>query len=449
MKRLLSVSSSLLIATLFLFGHAAQAADPTNGEILFNKKCNACHMMGRPLVGPNLEGVSSRWTDKELLHTWIKNPSKAKALGDPYITQLLAEWESRGGLMNPQTVTDAEIDDILAYIDAWKAPEPVVSETASANTEGESGATSDKNIIILGLVLVVLLIVLGLLIAIKRRVSTILKEQANAPTESPKGPFQVLIAEIKDFIFVQMNPTILVLTVGGILTLPVLFAMYSSGQDLGLQQGYAPDQPIKFSHKLHAGQYGIDCQYCHTGVEKSKNANIPSVNICMNCHNVVQSGPKYGKDEIAKIYAAIGYDVNTASYTGETKPIEWVRIHNLPDHAYFNHKQHVVAGNLDCETCHGNVREMEVVQQVSLLEMGWCINCHRETEVVIDNNYYQEHFHQVFEDDYAAYLKKNPKKGDEEGSGESDKDGLGDFVKNHKKYTVGDLGGLECQKCHY
>jgi len=238
-----------------------------------------------------------------------------------------------------------------------------------------------------------------------------------------------------------MNPTILVLTVGGVLSLFLVIDLYNRAQDLGLQQGYAPDQPIKFSHKLHAGQYGIDCQYCHTGVEKSKNANIPSANICMNCHTVVQNGPKYGTEEISKIYAAIGYDATTGSYTGETKPIEWVRIHNLPDHVYFNHKQHVVTGNLDCENCHGNVREMEVVEQVSLLEMGWCINCHRETEVIIDNNYYQEHFHQVFKDDYTAFLEKNPGKGEEVS--------LGDFIKNHKKYTVGDLGGLECQKCHY
>jgi len=161
MKRLLSVSSSLLIAILFLFGQAAQAADPTNGEKLFKANCGACHIMGRPMTGPNLEGVSSRWTDKELLHTWIKNPGKAKATGDPYITQLLAEWEPKSGLMAAQAVSDAEIDDILSYIDNWTPPLPPPTDNTAA-VEGDGGVTSDENIMILGLVLVVLLVVLGL-----------------------------------------------------------------------------------------------------------------------------------------------------------------------------------------------------------------------------------------------------------------------------------------------
>ncbi|MBI1185216.1 c-type cytochrome [bacterium] len=440
MNRLLSVSSSLLIAIILLLGHPVKAADAANGEKLFKANCGACHILGRPMTGPNLVGVSSRWEDKELLHTWIKNPGKAKATGDPYITQLLAEWEPKSGLMAAQAVSDAEIDDILAYIDNWAPPAPVQDQT-TADTQGEGGVTYDENIMILSVILLILVLVLGLVLTIRARISKIIAAQEGLPDAEKPGPIKVLIDELKDFVVNQMNPTLLVLTVGGILSIFLVIDLYNRAQDLGLQQGYAPDQPIKFSHKLHAGQYGIDCQYCHTGVEKSKNANIPSSNICMNCHTVVQSGPKYGTEEISKIYAAIGYDATTGNYTGETKPVEWVRIHNLPDHVYFSHKQHVVAGNLDCENCHGNVREMEVVEQVSLLEMGWCINCHRETEVVIDNNYYQEHFHQVFEDDYAKYLEKNPDKKDEVK--------LGDFIKNHKKYTVSDMGGLECQRCHY
>ncbi|MBI3141755.1 MAG: c-type cytochrome [Bacteroidetes bacterium] len=426
---------ALFVLSFFALPFTALSADVANGEKLYQINCGACHLMGKNATGPNLEGVEGRWESKELLYQWIKNPSQVKAMGNPYVDQLLAEWEPRGGLMAAQAVTDAEIDDILAYITNWAPPAPVVDNSA-VQTDG-SAAADEPNLDVKTLIFIIigLLVVLGVMLRIRARVN-----QLSGKTKE-KGPLGVLIGELKDFVTKQMNPTLLVLSAVGILSIFMVIDMYNRAQDLGLQQGYAPDQPIKFSHKLHAGQYGIDCQYCHTGVEKSKNANIPSANICMNCHNVVSSGPTYGKTEIAKIYAAIGYDADKGKYSGEQKPIEWVRIHNLPDHVYFNHKQHVVAGNLDCENCHGNVREMEVVQQVSLLEMGWCIDCHRKTEVEIDNNYYQEHFHQVFKDDYAAYMAKVTK--------EEDKIDLATFIKEHKKYTVGDMGGLECQKCHY
>ncbi len=203
-----------------------------------------------------------------------------------------------------------------------------------------------------------------------------------------------------------INPIFIVLAILTILTGFTFVDWYNRAQDLGTQVGYAPEQPIKFNHKIHAGQYGIQCQYCHTGVEKSKQANIPSVNICMNCHKAIKSGPQYGSEELAKLEAA--YKNNT--------PIRWVRVHNLPDHVYFNHAQHVVAGKVKCEQCHGKVQEMERVVQASTLEMGWCINCHREAHIDSDNAYYTSTY---------------------------------DFVKKHKTYTVAQMGGLECAKCHY
>ena len=442
-KRLRSRSCSLLIASILLFGQSAQAQDAANGEKLFKANCNSCHQMGKAIAAPNLVGVSERWAgNEELMKLWIKNPTKAMEAGDAYLDGVVSDWKPRGGVMPAQPVNDTEIDDILEYINTWVDPSTLTVDNGDTTEDTEGGLTWDENLMILGLVLGALLLILGLVFNIKRRINNLIKEKEQGEAPAP-SPVQVLMGELKDFFTKHMNPTLLVLTIGGVLTVPLLGYMWSAGQDLGLQQGYAPDQPIKFSHKLHAGQYGIDCQYCHTGVEKSKNANIPSTNICMNCHKVVQNGPKYGTQEISKIYAAIGFDPSTGKYSGETKPVEWVRIHNLPDHVYFNHQQHVVAGNLDCENCHGNVKEMEVVQQVSLLEMGWCIDCHRETEVIIDNNYYQEHFHQVFKDDYKKHFDSLTKEEQEEDKG------LVDFIKNHKKYTIGDLGGLECQKCHY
>ncbi|MEM7552272.1 MAG: cytochrome c3 family protein, partial [Bacteroidota bacterium] len=175
---------------------------------------------------------------------------------------------------------------------------------------------------------------------------------------------------------------------------------------VGVQQGYEPKQPIAFSHEIHAGQYEIDCQYCHTGVRKSASANIPSANICMNCHSAI----KTNSPEIKKIYAAIEND----------RPIEWVRVHNLPDLAYFNHSQHVQVGGLECQTCHGPIEEMEVVKQWSKLTMGWCINCHRETPLNTDDNGYYDKLVELHES-----------------------------AEDNSIFTVEDNGGLECAKCHY
>ena len=188
-----------------------------------------------------------------------------------------------------------------------------------------------------------------------------------------------------------------------------------------LPKGYAPEQPIAYSHKLHAGINGIDCNYCHHSARHGKSAAIPSANVCMNCHTYINEGPS-GKAEIQKIYDAVGFDPEKGRYIEgyEQKPIKWVRIHNLPDLAYFNHSQHVVAGGLECQECHGPIEEMEVVEQHSELTMGWCINCHRETEVkVADNDYYEEM--------HAKFKENHP--------GET--------------FNVEAIGGLECGKCHY
>jgi hypothetical protein len=190
---------------------------------------------------------------------------------------------------------------------------------------------------------------------------------------------------------------------------------------IGVYEGYQPEQPIKFSHKIHAGENKINCQYCHTGVEKSRHANIPSANVCMNCHKYIQEGPTTGKGEIAKIYAALDYNPEKGTYGPNPKPIKWVRIHNLPDLAYFNHSQHVKVGGVECKECHGPIETMDVVQQFSPLTMGWCINCHRETEVKADstNLYYT--------DLKAKFNAVHP----------------------GEKFTVEQIGGLECGKCHY
>ena len=190
---------------------------------------------------------------------------------------------------------------------------------------------------------------------------------------------------------------------------------------LGVYEGYQPAQPIKFSHKLHAGDNGISCVYCHSGATKSRHANIPSANVCMNCHKAVKKGPKYGEKEIAKIYAALDYDPKTQKYGPDQKPIQWVRVHNLPDLAYFNHAQHYNVGGIECQTCHGPVEEMEELYQHAELTMGWCIDCHRNTEVNVEGNEYYTALHEEFKEKHGA-------------------DAL---------FTVEEIGGLECARCHY
>jgi Cytochrome c7 and related cytochrome c len=191
----------------------------------------------------------------------------------------------------------------------------------------------------------------------------------------------------------------------------VINGLYS----VGVQQGYAPKQPIAFSHKLHAGAYEIDCNYCHTGAMKGKSATIPSVNICMNCHRAVKTESPL----IQKLWAAADWQPETLSFGPNQKPIEWVRIHNLPDLAYFNHSQHVSVAGLECQTCHGPIQEMDVVKQYSLLTMGWCIDCHRKTDVNAKGNAYY---------DKLVELHK---------------------AANKEPMKVQDNGGLECAKCHY
>ena len=253
------------------------------------------------------------------------------------------------------------------------------------------------------LILVLLVVILGLIVsALKKYLDQ--KELSEEDKEVVHSPYTVSsIMQSSGFIFIVL------FIVAAVAFKTVIDGLYT----IGIQQNYQPKQPIAFSHKLHAGAYEIDCKYCHTGVMKGKSANIPSPNICMNCHTQI----KQDSPEIQKIYSAIGYDVTTASYTGKQKPIEWVRIHNLPDLAYFNHSQHVNVAGIECQTCHGPIQEMDVVKQYSLLTMGWCIDCHRKTDVNTKGN---------------AYYDK-----------------LVELHNGKKPMKVEDIGGLECAKCHY
>lgn len=295
----------------------------------------------------------------------------------------------------------------------------VLLSTSSYSNNNMSSFYSESTFLALIILSVVLFAISILLYGIKRHL-TVLNNEKNQQTAEP-SLYERKLRPIID----AWNPTVATLIIAGAVMLFLGAFGYKFGmEEVGVQQGYAPTQPINFSHKIHAGQYEMDCKYCHSTVEKSKSASIPSLNTCMNCHKYVKAAEKYnGKTspEIQKIYNAIGFDGDNMEYIEgyEQKPIEWIRIHNLPDLAYFNHSQHVVVGKVECQTCHGPIKEMEKVYQYSNLQMGWCIDCHRERGIDSENNDYYEEAHKNMLAEGKDYI------------------------------TVADNGGLECSKCHY
>jgi mono/diheme cytochrome c family protein len=384
------------------------AAAISAGEALFNGNCKSCHRVKQKLVGPALAGFQDRVPSTAWVLDWVKNPAKKIASGDEYANRIYNEY-NKSQMTAFTSYKDAQILSILAYVKAEAAkPDAAAVVSNDPKNPKEPGVPAAYLNAILGgmiLILILMVVILGLIVtALKKYLNQ--KELAEDDEQVVNSPYTLsTITRSSGFIFLV---TFVVAAVGFKM---VIDGLYS----IGVQQDYQPKQPIAFSHKLHAGSYEINCKYCHTGVLKGKQANIPSPNICMNCHTQI----KQESPEIQKIYSAIGYDVKTASYTGKQKPIEWVRIHNLPDLAYFNHSQHVNVGSIECETCHGPIKEMEVVKQYSLLTMGWCIDCHRKTDVnTKDNAYY----------DKLNELHNSAKK---------------------SKMKVEDIGGLECAKCHY
>ncbi|MEM6348265.1 MAG: c-type cytochrome [Bacteroidota bacterium] len=377
----------------------AQELNLEQGQELYNGNCASCHAVNRNLTGPALGGVLTKYADdKDWLYKWVKNAPALIASGDEKAVTL-GQWGT-GVMIAFPTLSNEQIDNILAYAEAESTAlaNPIVEETEGPPTEGEI----DPSVYyaLLGLIGVLVLIALLLVVITATLITAVRSKDGEEPFTAKD-----IMARTRSILqnkFVATSLATFILVAGGA-------KLIVEARQVSLHEGYMPDQPIKFSHKLHAGENQIECQYCHTGTLKSKSAWIPSANVCMNCHKYIQEGPQYGKEEISKIYDAIGFDPEKSQYIEdyEQKPIEWVRIHNLPDHAYFNHAQHVVVGGQECQTCHGPIEEMEVVYQYSSLGMGWCINCHREEKV--------------------KSLGKD----------------------NDLGLTVEDMGGLNCARCHY
>lgn len=377
-----------------------------NGESLFKGNCTVCHAIDEVIIGPALRDIHER-RNQEWIYAFIKNSQKVIKSGDEYAVELYNQYNKT--LMTSFDFSDEELDAILTYIkdESSKEVEVLVADASLSTGDVQSGSSvaSDNFYLSIGLNLFLLIIIIFVLFRFTNlsKKYVILKDSQSKGKLLDDKDLEIVQNrfDFKKFLrsnkFVGIASFIFI----GVFVKSCIDGLYT----VGIQQNYQPTQPIAFSHKVHAGQYEIDCNYCHTGVNISKSANIPSVNICMNCHNAINTD----KPEIQKILTA--YE--------ENRPIEWVRVHNLPDLAYFNHKQHVAVGGLDCATCHGPIEEMDVVYQYSELTMGWCINCHRETEVnAKGNDYYKK----------LVELHKSSSK---------------------KPMKVEDIGGLECSKCHY
>ncbi len=410
-KKLLAIISSLFLSFLVSF-NPASAQD---GEKLFKQNCAVCHSLGtNKITGPGLSGVASRVPQPadEWLAKWIKNNKAVIKSGDAYATGLLAKFN--GADMPAFTdFSDADLTAVIAFI---KNP-PVAKEEGPKTPVGGEQKAEDKGVNPLAILIALiafLIIIIGVLRGVSHSLKNVQNEKQGLPEEEAVGPWQ----EIKAWMGSHKRTV-------AVIVLFIIGGLLSSGwyalKDIGVYENYQPTQPIAFSHKIHAGDNAINCQYCHSGVEKSKTAGIPSVNVCMNCHKGISKGPTTGTAEIAKIYDAAGWDPEKGEYSKPQKPIQWIKVHNLQDFVFFSHQQHVKVGKQECATCHGDLKQMTTAKQVSPLTMEWCIDCHRKTEVpgMKDNPYY-ESLHKKLAEKYKG-----------------------------QKITVDKMGGIDCARCHY
>ncbi|HTO15072.1 MAG TPA: c-type cytochrome [Edaphocola sp.] len=404
----------LSVVAIFLAFGEASAQD---GKALFQANCAACHNPTKDATGPALKDVDKNVPSKEWLYKWIHNSSGLVLSGDKAAVAVFEKWNKIPMPPFPN-LSEEDIDAIFTYVNTF-------GETPAGGATVATAPVKQTDNTWLYVVITGILAVLALVLSrINRGLSRTVSELDGKP--------------VRKIVSIKNNKMFVVL--GGVLLFVLAgYWMVNGGVEYGRQQNYMPHQPIFYSHKVHAGINQINCQYCHSGVNDSRQAIIPSSNVCMNCHKQIDEytgedlfdheGNKVdGTAEIEKLYKFAGWDAGKKDYIRDAKgeiqatPIEWVKVHNLPDYVYFNHAQHVRVGNVQCQTCHGPIQEMDEVKQFETLSMGWCINCHRETKVDFQNNNY----YSIFEK-YHQEIK------------EGKRDGV----------TEAEVGGLDCQKCHY
>jgi mono/diheme cytochrome c family protein len=396
------------------------AQDVAKGKELFNTNCAACHKLDAKSTGPALRGVAAKY-DKDWIYKWVKNSGELIKSGDAQAVKVFEENNKVPMTAFPQ-LSNEDIDNILAYTSEVKVE--VVAPPVGPNVKGsgEDGGPGVSNNLILGVLALVMLMLIVMLYLVYNMLSKIATSKGIELVQKNRSLVSFFHAYAKNQFLVLVSVIMLLLV-------SAYFA-YGWLMQIGVDQGYEPVQPIHYSHRIHAGENGIDCKYCHSAARVGKHSNIPSLNVCMNCHKNIsevaettateEHSKAFYDGEIAKLYDAVGWDKTKQAYTGKTKPVKWVRIHNLPDHVYFNHSQHVTVAGVECQTCHGPVEEMEIMKQHAPLTMGWCINCHRETNVKVEDNAYYKKIHEELSKKYGV-----------------------------AQLTAAQMGGLECGKCHY
>ncbi len=408
--------SVLLIAGFAFLGSSAYAqGDATKGEAIFKANCTTCHKIDIRLIGPALGPTITSETDDKWLTKWIENNQALIAAHDKKALDIYNQYAQANMTVFSQ-LSDGDVANILTYVrTAWKTQQTAAAKPGAAGPAAETGPSDLVIYALIGVIILAFIIILVLnkvvitleRLLVKNQGLFVAEEVAVEKVAVDRFAFARKLAKNKKFVF-------FVLLCG---TLALGSWTWITMWNTNMHQGYQPVQPIKFPHDLHAGAMKIDCQYCHSGAYKSKNASIPSLNVCMNCHKTV----KTESPEIHKIYDALGYDPTTQKYDStKQRPMQWIRIHNLPDFAYFNHSQHVKVAKLRCQTCHGPVETMKEVYQYSPLTMKWCIQCHKRTNVDFKGN--------------AYYTKM---------------EAVHDLIKEGKPVTAAMMGGIECGKCHY
>jgi len=403
---------------------SAQEGDVTKGKSLFNANCAACHSLDKKMTGPALRNVEQRLADDEGLdrdwiYAWIRNSAGVIKSGDAYGNKIYNEYGGAAMTAMPQ-LSDEDLNNILAYTAAEKKA-PIQTAIATAENADAGSSSGISNEIILGaLAILFVLLAAGLFIVNKTLRRFAEAQNIDFEEDSKRKPLWKA--------FVQNQFLMLVVSI--FFLLASAYFAFAYFMQIGIDQGYQPVQEIHYSHKIHAGDNGIDCKYCHSSARTSKTSGIPSLNVCMNCHkSIYEVSPEtataeYSKEfydgEIKKLYAAAGWSDEEQKYVNEGTPVKWTRIHNLPDFVYFNHSQHVTVAGVECQTCHGPVEEMEIMYQHAPLTMGWCIECHRTTNVNVKDNAYYTKIHEELSKKYGV-----------------------------DKLTVAQMGGLECGKCHY
>lgn len=443
----------LAIGLLFATSASVQAqGDAKNGEKLFKTNCTACHALDKQVVGPALGGIvatvkKEQNLDEAWFIKWVKDNKALRASGDKYANEIFNKFNKTEMTAFP-SLSDQDIKDILEYTTNPPKEEPAAADGAGAADQNSAAAleAAQKESANSKIVLISLLAIGALLLWLLLKLRQFVKLQQNEELAGLNATRAHSLADL------YRKYSVVGKVLLGLLCILAAYGLWNWMMWIGVYKGYKPEQPIYFSHKIHAGENKIDCQLCHSGAKYGKVSETPSMNVCMNCHRMISEYKgKYmepGKDkafydsQIQEIYRHTGWDPAKQQYTGKTEPVEWVRIHNMPDFVYFNHSQHVVAGekaiissfnkknpdnqiDVVCKACHGKIDTMNVVQMANDFTMGWCIECHRTTEVDMGNGYNKEYFKNL----HDKLAKQYPASGG--------------------KITVDAIGGLECGKCHY